>query len=58
MTELERQEKDFKQIEANLREACEYERQLNQQIMGKLDAYENIMRMMLKMLVDKATDRR
>lgn len=42
---------DFKQIEANLKDALEYEQQLNRQIMGRLDAYENILRMLLKLLI-------
>lgn len=42
---------DFKQIEANLKNALEYEKQLNHQLMGRLDAYENILRMLLKLLI-------
>ena len=51
-------EKDFKLIEDNLKNALEYEKNLNQQIMGRLDAYQNIIRMMLKILIDAATERR
>lgn len=51
-------EKEFKLIEDNLKSALEYEKNLNQQIMGRLDAYESIVRMTLKILIDAATDRR
>ena len=51
-------EKDFKQIENNLKDALEYQRNLNQQILGRLDAYENIMRMMLTLLIEKASEGR
>lgn len=51
-------EKDFKLIEENLKGALEYEKNLNQQIMGRLDAYEGIVKMMLKVLIDAVTDRR
>lgn len=51
-------EKDFKLIEDNLKNALEYEKNLNQQIMGRLDTYQNIIRMMLKILIDAATERR
>lgn len=51
-------EEDFKLIEDNLKDALEYESKLNQQIMGRLDAYESIVRMTLKILIDAATERR
>ena len=51
-------EKDFKLIEDNLKSALEYQKTLNQQIMGRLDAYESIVRMTLKILIDAATERR
>jgi hypothetical protein len=51
-------EKDFKLIEDNLKSALEYQKNLNQQIMGRLDAYENIVRMILRILIDAATERR
>lgn len=51
-------EKDFKLIEDNLKSALEYERDLNQQMMGRLDIYERIIKMMLKTLIDAATERR
>lgn len=49
---------DFKMIEDNLKSALEYERDLNQQMMGRLDIYERIIKMMLKTLIDAATERR
>jgi hypothetical protein len=51
-------EKDIKLIEDNLKSALEYQKNLNQQIMGRLDAYESIVRMALKILIDAATERR
>jgi hypothetical protein len=51
-------EKDFKLIEENLKSSLEYQKNLNQQIMGRLDAYENIVRMTLKILIDAATEKR
>ena len=51
-------EKDFNLIEENLKNALEYQKNLNQQIMGRLDAYESIVRMTLKILIDAATDKR
>ena len=56
--ELEIQLKIYhKPIEDNLKSALEHEKNLNQQIMGRLDTYESIVRMTLKILVDAATDR-
>lgn len=54
----EMNDKDFKLIERNLKNALEYERKLNQQITGRLDAYEGIIKIMLKMLIDSLTERR
>ena len=51
-------EKDFKLIEDNLKNALEHEKNLNQQITGRLDVYESIVRMTLKILIDAATERR
>ena len=51
-------EKDFKLIEENLKSALEFQRNLNQQIMGRLDAYESIVKMMLRILIDAATEKR
>lgn len=51
-------EKDFKLIEDNLKNALEYQENLNQQMMGRIDVYERIVRMMLKTLIDAATERR
>lgn len=51
-------EKDFKLIEDNLKNALEYQKNLNQQIMGRLDVYERITKMILKALIDAATERR
>ena len=43
---------DFELIEKNLKRQLENERQLNQQILGKLDAYENVIRMILNLLIE------
>lgn len=51
-------DEDFKVIEDNLKSALEYERNLNRQIMCRLDVYESIVKMMLKILIDTATERR
>ncbi len=51
-------EKDFKLIEDNLTSALEYQRNLNQQIMGRLDAYESMVKIMLRALIDIATEKR
>ena len=50
-------EKDFKLIKDNLTSALEYQKNLNQQIMGRLDVYESIVKMMMKALIDVATKR-
>ena len=50
-------EQDFKLIEENLLNAIKHEQELNQQILGRLDAYENILKMVLKILIDKATEK-
>ena len=51
-------EKYFKLIEDNLKDTLEYEMKLNQQLMGKLDAYERLVKTMLKVLIDAATEKR
>ena len=50
--------KYFKLIKDNPKDAFEYEMKLNQQLMGKLDAYERLVKMMLKVLIDAATEKR
>ncbi len=50
-------EKDFKLIEDNLKNSLEYQKNLNQQIIGRLDVYESIVKMMMKALIDVATKR-
>ena len=42
---------DYKQIETNLKNAFDYEKTLNKQLMGKLDAYRDILIMLLKLLI-------
>ena len=49
---------DFKLIEANLKDALEYERKLNQQLMGRLDTYQNVLRMLLKLLIEEVKEGR
>lgn len=51
-------EEEFKLIKDNLKSALEYEKNLNQQMMGRLDSYESIIKMMVKALIDAATDGR
>lgn len=51
-------EEDYRLIKDNLNKALDYEKQLNQQIMGRLDAYEQIIRSTLNLLIEKATERR
>ncbi len=51
-------DEDFKVIEDNLNEALDYERRLNQQLMGRLDAYEQIIRAILNSLIEKAMELR
>ena len=58
MTEIERLKADMKQIEDNLKSALEYEKTLNQQLMGRLDATEHIVERIVRLLIDKATERR
>ena len=50
-------DRDSKQIEANLKNALEYERQLNQQILGRKQAIEEVVEKLMKLLIDKATER-
>ena len=47
-------EEDYRLIKDNLNKALDYEKQLNQQIMGRLDAYEQIIRSMLNLLIEKS----
>ena len=58
MDELEKLTKDQEQITENLKNELEYERRLNQQLMGKLDICQSIMERLLRLLIDKATERR
>ncbi len=51
-------DEDFKVIEDNLNKALDHEKRVNQQIMGRLDAYEQIIRSMLNLLIERATERR
>ena len=44
-------EEDFKHIETNLKKALEYEKTLNKQLLGRLDAYQEIIRMLLRLLI-------
>ena len=41
------------QIKSNLLSEIEYLKKLNEQICGRVDAYENIIRMMLKILMER-----
>ena len=47
---------DYKQIETNLKNALEYEKILNKQLMGRLDAYQDILKMLLKLLIAKVKE--
>ena len=58
MPDLDRLEKDHKLIEDNLKNALEYEKNLNQQLTGRLDIYQRILERILRLLIDKATERR
>ena len=58
MTEIEQLKTDMKQIEDNLKSALEYEKTLNQQLMGRLDMTERLIEKILRLLIDKATERR
>ncbi len=58
MTDLDQLEKDHKLIVDNLKNALEYEKNLNQQLMGRLDIYQRILERFLRLLIDKATERR
>ena len=51
-------DEDSKVIEDNLSKALDYEKRLNQQLMGRLDAYEQIIRSMLNLLIERATESR
>jgi hypothetical protein len=58
MAELEKLIKDQEQITENLKNALEYEKHMNQQLMGRLDTYQSIMERLWRLLIDKATERR
>lgn len=58
MTDLDQLEKDHKLVVDNLKDALEYEKNLNHQLMGKLDDCQNTIKMILRLLIDKATERR
>lgn len=49
--------KDYKYVIDNLKTALEQEKILNQQILGRLDIYQNIMDKILKLLIDKSTEK-
>ena len=51
-------ETDFQQIEANLREALEYERTLNKRLCERLDTYQDILKMLLKLLITEVKEGR
>ena len=50
-------EDDYKLLVENLKNSLEYERNLNQQMLGRMDTYEYIIKSMLKLLIDAATER-
>jgi hypothetical protein len=54
--ELEQLRKDYDQITDNLKIALENEKNLNQQLMGRLDAYRSIMDRLLE-IIDKQSSR-
>ena len=58
LTDLDQLEKDHKLVVVNLKNALEYEKNLNQQLMGRLDIYQSIMDRLWRLLIDKATERR
>lgn len=58
LDQLERERKDHEIVTDNLKTALEYEQNLNHQLMGKLDVCQNTMVMIMKLLIDKATERR
>ena len=58
MPDLNQLEKDHKLVVDNLKDALEYEKNLNQQLMGRLDIYQSIMDRLWRLLIDKATERR
>lgn len=51
-------EEDYRLNVDNLNKALDYEKRLNQEIMGRLDVYEQIIRSMLNLLIERATERR
>ena len=46
---------DAETISKNLVDALEYERKLNHEVLGRLDAHRDVMRMMIRELIDRAT---
>lgn len=50
-------DEDYKLIESNLKEALEHERIMNQQLMGRLDAYMDMMKMLLRVLIGESKER-
>lgn len=54
--ELEQLRKDYDQITDNLKIALENEKNLNQQLMGRLDAYRSIMDRLLE-IIDRQSSR-
>ena len=49
--------KDYIYVIDNLKTALKQEKDLNQQIMGRLDVYQNIIDKILKLLIDKSAER-
>ena len=45
-------EKAYKESETNLLHENEYQRQLNQQILGRLDAYEKVFEKIIRVLIE------
>lgn len=45
-------EKAYKEAETNLLHDNEYQRQLNQQILGRLNAYENVFEKIIRVLIE------
>lgn len=57
MSEIEQLKRDMEKINTNLSSALQYEKDLNQQLMGRLDMLERVVEKMLRLLIDKATER-
>ena len=58
MNDNERIKEDHKLIETNLKNALEYEKNLNAQLMGRLEVYERIVEKILEILITKVAERR